>query len=170
MDIKTLFKKFEERKISIDNEPWRYILWDDVKKIFDELKTEVVKVPQEIADWIEFCKKIDYTLYRSMNPVRSYADDGVERFSGKSPEVLKWVREHSETYARAWIEGYEVEEEKEEQYLVKLNATNQYLHVDNFSKASFSSQFKTEVTKTMLDNLGLSEVFSNPLFEVEEVK
>ena len=34
MDIKTLFKKFEERKISIDNEPWRYILWDDVKKIF----------------------------------------------------------------------------------------------------------------------------------------
>lgn len=170
MDIKTLFKKIKERRIIIDNHPGRWVLWSDIEKIFDELKTEVVKVPQEIADWIEFCKKIDYTLYRSMNPVRSYADDGVERFSGKIPEVLKWVREHSETYARAWIEGYEVEEEKEEQYLVKLNATNQYLHVDNFSKASFSSQFKTEVTKTMLDNLGLSEVFSNPLFEVEEVK
>ena len=27
-----------------------------------------------------------------------------------------------------------------------------------------------ETIKTMLDNLGLSEVFSNPLFEVEEIK
>ena len=71
-------------------------------------------------------------------------------------------------FIRAWIEGYEVEKEK--RYLVKIKVTNDYLHVDNFSRPSFSSQFKTEVTKTMLDNLGLSEVFSNPLFEVEEVK
>lgn len=168
MDIKTLFKKFEERRIVINNHPGRWISWWDVEKIFDELKTEVVKIPQEIADWIECCKKINYTLYKSMNPFANCGLNGLEEFSGNVSEVLKWIREHSETYARAWIEGYEVEEEK--RYLVKLKVTNQYLHVDNFSKASFSSQFKTEVTKTMLDNLGLSEVFTNPLFEVEEVE
>lgn len=47
-------------------------------------------------------------------------------------------------------------------------------NVDSFNKASFLplsiSSFGTEVTKTMLDDLGLSEAFSNPLFEVEEVK
>ena len=168
MDIETLFKKLEERRIIIDNHPGRWVLWSDVEKIFDKLKTEVVKIPQDVADWIEYCKKIDYTLYRSMNLLRNYADNGVEKFSGKIPEIFEWVRENSETYARAWIEGYEVEEEKH--YLVKLKATNQYLHVDNFSKPSFSSQFTSELTKTMLDNLGLSEVFSNPLFEVEEVE
>lgn len=168
MDIETLFKKIEARKTIFGNNQGCCVLWSDVEKIFDELKTEVVKIPQEIADWIEYCKKIDYTLYRSMNLLRNYADNGVEKFSGKIPEIFEWVRENSETYARAWIEGYEVEEEK--RYFVKIKVTNDYLHVDNFSGPSFSSRFKTEVTKTMLDNLGLSEVFSNPLFEVEEVK
>lgn len=123
MDIETLFKKFEARKTIIGNYQGYGISWEDVEGIFDELKTEVVKIPQEVADWIE---------------------------------------------------GYKVEEEKEKRYFVKLKATNQYLHVDNFSKASFLplsiSSFGTEVTKTMLDNLGLSEVFSSPLFEVEEIK
>lgn len=174
MDIETLFKKLEERKVTIGDSQKYGIWWKDVKEIFDELKTEVVKIPKEIADWIECCKKINYTLYKSMNPFANFGFNGLEEFLGNIEEVLKWVRDNSETYARAWIEGYEVEEEKEKRYLVKLKATNQYLHVDSFNKASFLplsiSSFGTEVTKTMLDNLGLSEVFSNPLFEVEEVK
>lgn len=95
---------------------------------------------------------------------------------GKTKDFVDWIDlpANQDLFARAWIDGYEVEEEKEKRYLVKLKATNQYLHVDNFSKASFLplsiSSFGTEVTKTMLENLGLSEVFSNPLFEVEEVK
>lgn len=173
MDIKTLFKKFEERRIVIDNHPGRWISWWDVEKIFDELKVEVVKVPQEIADWIEFFKERGLTLQGSTNPGAHYGLSILEELVDKFPticfsDILSWIFKNNETYARAWIEGYEVEEEKH--YLVKRKATNQYLHVDNFSKPSFSSQFTSEVTKTMLDNLGLSEVFSNPLFEVEEAK
>lgn len=173
MDIETLFEKFQEHITIIRDRPGHWVSWENVRVIFDELKeAEVVKIPQEIADWIECCKKINYTLYKSMNPFANCGLNGLEEFSGNIEEVLKWIRHNSETYARAWTEGYEVE--KEERYLVKLKATNQYLHVDNFSKASFLplsiSSFGTEVTKTMLDNLGLSEVFSNPLFEVEEVK
>ena len=167
-----LFKKFEERKTIIDNHPGCCVLWSDVEKIFDELKAEVVKIPQDVADWIGFC-----TLQESAGSDIYYDVSVLDEFEGKHsnvsvPNTLSWIFKNLKTYARAWIEGYEVEEEK--RYLVKLKATNQYLHVDNFSKALFLplsiSSFGTEVTKTMLDNFGLSEVFSNPLFEVEEAK
>lgn len=165
MDIKTLFKKFEERRITLsENHPGRWVLWSDVEKIFDELKTEVVKIPLFAEDVIKVGKVANLSLFWAM--------DG----NGKTESFRDWIEkpENQETFARAWNEGYEVEEEEEKRYFVKLKATNQYLHVDNFSKASFLplsiSSFGTEVTKTMLDNLGLSEVFSNPLFEVEEVK
>ena len=117
-----------------------------------------VEIPQCAIDVIENAKEKGHTLFGAMN------------VNYKSEEFRAWIEttEHQELFARAWIEGYEVEEEKH--YLVKLKATNQYLHVDNFSKPSFSSQFTSELTKTMLNNLGLSEVFDNPLFEVEEVK
>lgn len=165
MDIKTLFKKFEERRITLsENHPGRWVLWSDIEKIFDELKTEVVKIPLFAEDVIKVGKAANLSLFWAM--------DG----NGKTESFRDWIEkpENQETFARAWNEGYEVEEEEEKRYFVKLKATNQYLHVDNFSKASFLplsiSSFGTEVTKTMLDNLGLSEVFSNPLFEVEEVK
>lgn len=165
MDIKTLFKKFEERRITLsENHPGRWVLWSDVEKIFDELKTEVVKIPLFAEDVIKVGKAANLSLFWAMNG------------EGKTGNFRDWIEkpENQETFARAWNEEYKVEEEKEKRYLVKLKATNQYLHVDNFSKASFLplsiSSFGTEVTKTMLDNLGLSEVFSNPLFEVEEVE
>lgn len=164
MDIKTLFEKFEARKTTIGNS-WRYgVWWKDVKEIFDELETEVVKIPLFAEDVIKVGKAANLSLFWAM--------DG----KGKTESFRDWIEkpENQETFARAWNEGYKVEEEKEKRYLVKLTATNQYLHVDNFNKASFLqlsvSSFGTEVTKTMLDNLGLGEAFSNPLFEVEEVK
>ena len=166
MDIETLFKKLEERKITIGDTHRYGIWWKDIKEIFDELTTEIVKIPLFAEDVIKVGKAANLSLFWAM--------DG----NGKTESFRDWIEkpENQETFARAWNEGYKVEEEegKEKRYLVKLKATNQYLHVDSFNKASFLplsiSSFGTEVTKTMLDNLGLSEAFSNPLFEVEEVK
>ena len=164
MDIETLFKKLEERKTIIGNYQGHGIWWEDIRGIFDELKAEVVKIPLFAEDVIKVGKAANLSLFWAM--------DG----NGKTENFRDWIEkpENQETFARAWNEGYEVEEEKEKRYLVKLRATNQYLHVDNFNKASFLplsiSSFGTEVTKTMLYNLGLSEAFSNPLFELEEVK
>lgn len=166
MDIETLFKKLEERKTIIGNYQGYGIWWEDVKEIYDELTTSVVEIPLFAEDVIKVGKAANLSLFWAM--------DG----NGKTESFRDWIEkpENQETFARAWNEGYKVEEEegKEKRYLVKLKATNQYLHVDSFNKASFLplsiSSFGTEVTKTMLDNLGLSEAFSNPLFEVEEVK
>lgn len=137
---------------------------EDLKQLDEFAKLTKVEIPQCAIDEIEGAKKQGYSLFKAMN------------INDKSGEFRDWIElpANQELFARAWIEGYKVEEEKEKRYFVKLKATNQYLHVDNFSKASFLplsiSSFGTEVTKTMLDNLGLSEVFSSPLFEVEEIK
>ena len=130
---------------------------EDLNSLDEPTKVEIPSFAEAV---IKIAKSEGFSLYWAMN------------VNGKSKSFRAWIGipENQEIFARAWNEGYKVEEEKEKRYLVKIKVTNDYLHVDNFSRPSFSSQFKTEVTKTMLDNLGLSEVFSNPLFEVEEVE
>lgn len=117
MDIETLFKKFEARKAIIGNYQGYGISWEDVEGIFDELKTEVVKISQEVADWIEFFKERGCTLQGSTNPEVHYGisilDEFENKFSNISvPDILSWIFRNSEIYARAWSEGYIVKETK----------------------------------------------------------
>lgn len=103
MDIKTLFKKFEERRITLsENHPGRWVLWSDVEKIFDELKTEVVKIPLFAEDVIKVGKAANLSLFWAMNG------------NGKTESFRDWIEkpENQETFARAWNEGYIVKESK----------------------------------------------------------
>lgn len=167
MNLKELINLYQGR---VDNEygyvKARKILAEVLEDLKSLDKPTKVEIPLFADAVIKMAKSEGFTLFWAM--------DG----KGKTESFRDWIEkpENQETFARAWNEGYKVEEEegKEKRYLVKLKATNQYLHVDSFNKASFLplsiSSFGTEVTKTMLDDLGLSEAFSNPLFEVEEVK
>jgi hypothetical protein len=167
MNLKELINLYQGR---VDNEygyvKARKILAEVLEDLKSLDKPTKVEIPAFADAVIKMAKSEGFTLFWAM--------DG----KGKTESFRDWIEkpENQETFARAWNEGYKVEEEegKEKRYLVKLKATNQYLHVDSFNKASFLplsiSSFGTEVTKAMLDDLGLSEAFSNPLFEVEEVK
>lgn len=168
MNLKELIDLYQGR---VDNEYGNVGVRGVLAEVLEDLNSlepTKVEIPLFAEDVIKIGKAANLSLFWAM--------DG----KGKTESFRDWIEkpENQETFARAWNEGYEVKEdeaeEKEKRYLVKLTATNQYLHVDSFNKASFLplsiSSFGTEVTKTMLDNLGLSEAFSNPLFEVEEVK
>lgn len=165
MNIKELINLYQGR---VENKYEPGVVRGLLAEVLEDLNSldepTKVEIPLFAEDVIKVGKAANLSLFWAMNG------------NGKTKSFCDWIEkpENQETFARAWNEGYEVEEEKEGRYLVKLKATNQYLHVDSFSKPSFLSlsisSFGTEVTKTMLDNLGLSEVFSNPLFEVEEVK
>ncbi|HHP8958981.1 TPA: DUF1642 domain-containing protein [Listeria monocytogenes] len=64
----------------------------------------VLKVPQFVADWINHCKQKVYDLFLSMD----YED------SDMSYEMYNWLTfsdENQELFARAWLDGYEVEKE-----------------------------------------------------------
>lgn len=82
---------------------------------------EKVKVPQCVADWIEVCKEhLTTSLYTAMNP-------DFMKENNQSFDFILWIKKTSnqELFARAWLDGYEVEEEK--RYFVKLKAVDQYL-------------------------------------------
>ncbi|WP_429861840.1 DUF1642 domain-containing protein [Enterococcus faecium] len=67
-------------------------------------------VPKFVAEWIEYAKKKGDSLAISFKPWNLY---GVEY-----SKVDRWIEDNQETFARAWLDGYEVE--KEPLYHVKL--------------------------------------------------
>ena len=65
---------------------------------------EKVTIPQFVAEYIERTKNEDYHLLGAMTEIRSH----------KNKEIDDWfyTDDNMELFARAWLEGYEVEKEK----------------------------------------------------------
>ncbi len=123
-------------------------------------KPEKVKVPQFVADWIEEARK-------SCKDVADFFD-----FDFTNEEVGKWFMQERpfDLVARAWLDGYEVEEEK--RYTVVMKATKQPLYYNAVDKKLFFSMggLATNFTQKQLEDADFGEVFNSPLFEVVEVE
>ena len=130
----------------------------DLVKQLDE--PQPVKVKQFVADWIEHCRGLGYSLYQSMELVHENA------------EIKKWFIfvDNQDLFARAWLDGYEVEKEK--RYTVVMKTTKQPLYYNVLDKKIFFSLggLATKFTRKELEEAGFGEVFNSPLFEVEEVE
>ena len=117
-------------------------------------------------------KKVSWNLLEAMKNV-PYEDNA---------EFRKWFYKGSnvDVFARAWLDGYEVEKWK--RYLVKMKGIeghNSYLKYNkNLKHWYFGSLFiynndvdtRTYHTSKELEEAGFGEAFNSPLFEVEEVK
>lgn len=123
-------------------------------------------VPQFVADWIEECKNDDFHLFGAM-----------EDISLNQKKLDYWFREddNMELFARAWLEGYEVEKEKRYKVRVKGVHFNSGLIFDKTNKKWFFSSIyevdhqRGHHTRKELEQAGFGDVFNCPLFEVEEV-
>ena len=73
---------------------------------------QLVKVPSVVARWIGYAKGWNKSLHYAL--------------SNASDEVLEWLcvdkLKRQEIFARAWLDGYDVEKEK--RYLVKFKGFN----------------------------------------------
>ena len=140
----------------------RFINCIDVDRIIDTIKQldepQKVKIPQFVADWITHSKNIGCSLFGAMSIFE------------ENTEIKKWLQwaENQETFARAWLGGYEVEEEK--RYLVKIKATKHYFDKDGNGRVYFSLAFKDRFTKKELEEAGFGWVFSCEGIEIEEVE
>ena len=133
-----------------------------------------------MADWIEYFKKCSGTLYGSIAPYSYYGRAITDDFEGDVTEFLRWIRDNSEVYARAWLDGYEVEKEK--RYLVKAKSIgdlNNYLKYNTNQKNwYFGSRFiyvndvdtKIHHTSKELEEANFGWVFDCPGIEIEEVE
>jgi hypothetical protein len=135
-------------------------------KLLDE--PQKVTVPQFVADWIEYCKEHNFTLFGCLDPANGFESLAGETFEGDVRKCIRWCRKESNNFARAWLDGYTVE--KEPKYTVKIKAVNQYLvrNTDEDFLGFLQSRLKSKFTRKELENEGLGEVFNSPLFEVEE--
>lgn len=77
--------------------------------IVDKSKIKVT-IPQSVADWIRKCKTFKYFttgLSFALQP-------SVWEANGLSGECIEWLTdaENQETFARAWLDGYEIQRRK----------------------------------------------------------
>ena len=103
----------------------RYIPFEIVEDIIEKLDTQEVQkvvIPRYAAEWIEYCKSNGLTLLGAFDPVSEHGIGLANTFTGEVRKGVDWAKRNQETFARAWLDGYEVEEEQ--LYTVELPDPN----------------------------------------------
>ena len=129
-------------------------------------------IPQFVADWIEkYKREIDIRDAMSKAYVSIEVDDWLMEVDADGAFV------NQETFARAWLDGYEIEEEK--RYLVKVKGVSGYGRYLNKALSSneyfFASNneiksYRTKFTRKELEEAGFGWVFDCPGIKIEEVE
>lgn len=145
-----------------------------LKRIENDKK---VKVPKFVADWIEYCKNTSLSIARAL----MVSEDDFYNYANQKDhlELLYFLGSmiNQEKFAKAWLYGYEVEQEK--RYLVEMKGIAGYGRYLNKALSSgeyfFASEnevngYKTKHTKKELENSGFGWVFNCLGVEVKEVK
>ena len=167
MNKQELIEKYEKLK-GVCKDPGaeiaRLIFLEDLRELDEPQK---VTVPQFVADYIDFKKKYDFHVYGTMREIENHYDKRVQ----------EWFYEGNvETFARAWLDGYEVEKEK--RYLVKAKGVhlNSCLVFEKKNKKwFFSSIYEIDHqrgyhTRKELEEADFGWMFDCPGIEIEEVK
>lgn len=135
-------------------------------KIEGMVEREKVKVPRFVAEWIEEARKA--------------CKDVVElfEFDFTNDEVRKWFMQERpfDLVARAWLDGYEVEEEK--RYFVKIKGNikeNMLVYGELLKRYFFTKSFILDDviyshTRKELEEAGLGWAFDCEGIEIEEVE
>ena len=110
MNVKKLIKKFEERKTIIGNFQGYAVWWEDVKEIFEQLdEPRKVQIPQFVADWLEQSDWREETLgEQSVFDVLDNLKNDSK--NGYYENVNRWIDGNGDLFARAWLDGYEIQE------------------------------------------------------------
>ena len=136
----------------------------DADKIRQELNK--VKVPQCVAEIIEYYKGQNATLYDAL------------REKNFNKQYNEWLMNEQDAYnkvARAWLDGYEVEEEK--RYRISMPKARNYKNhaqilCEKDGKMFWCGEwhsFRAEFTSKELEEAGFGWVFDCPGIEIEEV-
>ncbi|CMU33153.1 phage protein [Streptococcus pneumoniae] len=165
MNIKALIKKYEElwneRSPFYEPVPYTSMVELFLKELKQLDEPEKVKVPRFVAEWIEEARKA--------------CKDVVElfEFDFTNDEVRKWFMQERpfDLVARAWLDGYEGEEEK--RYLVTLKNRQPLVKSQSGSTLYFSQDITArnyKGTQKELEDANFGWVFDCEGIEIEEVE
>ena len=163
-DKKELIKEFEEigiYSLNVFGVKLKGIPTETAITLIEQLdEPKPVKVPQCVAEIIEYYKGQNATLYDAL------------REKNFNKQYNEWLMNEQDAYnkvARAWLDGYEVEEEK--QYAVKIKASGQYLAKTKLKEISFMYNGAcSHFTRKELEEAGFGWVFNCEGIEIVEVE
>lgn len=147
---------------------------EDLRQLDEPQK---VTVPQFVADWIEYCKRHNFTLFGCLDPVDGFEVLVSEDFEGDARKCIAWCRSASDKVGRAWLDGYTVEKEK--RYYVRFKFIEdsysyltliKHLNAWTLSSIKLDKKFRSEHTKKQLEQANFGWVFDCEGIELEEVK
>ncbi|HEL1612396.1 TPA: DUF1642 domain-containing protein [Streptococcus suis] len=135
---------------------------DNTFELIDQIyEPQKVVVPKFVAEWIEYAKAERYSLYGAMEMVEEDSENFNWLFNGH--------KGNQETFARAWLDGYEIEKEK--LYTVELFNGQPLVEVNNI--LHFSSDLtapNARASKDKLETAGFGWVFDCNGVKVVEVE
>ena len=129
-------------------------------------------VPQFVADWIEYCK------FTNVNLVRALFISDIDFYNYGSQEDCSKLKEflgtetNQEIFARAWLDGYEVESEP--RYTVEFKGIDDNYYGTSFKDWTFddgegAKGVRVAHTRKELEANGFGWVFNCEGVEVKEV-
>lgn len=137
-------------------------------------KSNKVVIPQFVAEWVEKCK-----TFKNFAVSLSFAlQPSVWEANRLSDKCIEWLTdaENQDIFARAWLDGYEVEKEKLYTARLKLVTQNKEGYLNRNCKDNdffiddlrvFSGEYQTRFTRSELEDL---DIWDNPVFEIKEVE
>ena len=137
-----------------------YVYIEELIKSLDE--PQKVKVPQFIAKHIEDSKEVGRDLQDAMNS------------SSIHEEVDQWLytKNNMEIFARAWLDGYEVEKEKRYEVILCNGQSLKTVYRQGGDHLDFEMVYGDleSFTRKRLEEAGFGWVFDCPGIEIEEVE
>lgn len=135
-----------------------------------------VTIPQFVANWTEYCKFTYVDLQHALIVGDVYFYNYANQKDFSKLKAFLETENNQELFARAWLDGYEVEEEK--RYTVKVKGNlGQYLGRYYLNNEKLTPQFiRTQkhegsvFTKAELEETGFDWVFDCEGMEVQEVE
>ena len=152
-------------KLGSDYGLYKYYAGYKQGKFDGAIEREEVTVPQFVADWIEYAKFEDYHLLGAMDSIA---------ISGRK-NLDEWFRgddDNMELFARAWLDGYEVEKEKRYEVILCNGQSLKTVYRQGNDRLDFEKVYGDleRFTRKQLEEDGFGWVFDCPGMEVREVE
>ena len=164
MNVQQLIEKFEERKTIIGNFQGYAVWWEDVKEIFEQLdEPQPIKIPQFVADVIEGAREQSPELEDALHYT----------WGNGTKEFTEWYNKKSnrDLFARAWLDGYEVEEEKRYEVILCNGQSLKTVYRQGSDHLDFEMVYGDleSFTRKQLQEANFGWVLDCPGIEIEEV-
>ncbi|WP_247941430.1 DUF1642 domain-containing protein [Streptococcus oralis] len=188
--LKNILARLRELPLH-DREVWLKVIMSEFKQDFSHAKwregyeqgklegmveREKVTIPQFVADWLKENDLREETLGEQsvFDVFDSLKNDSK---NGYYENVKRWIDENGDLFARAWLDGYEVEEEKRYKVvmpnisstggvLTRIEHNDSWIWIDTIGTIV---EGRTH-TRKEIEDAGFGWVFDCPGIEVEEVE